>query len=293
METPTGRRRPRTALWTLWLFVRFHWRHVFWRILGRLGDATFTLAAAGIAFYAFLALFPAIGVMVSVYGLITDPADVQSQAEALERMLPTEAAKLIANALQGFANKDRSELNTALVVSFFLTLWSARAGISSIMDGLNFVYDRSETRHFLMRQLVAVALTMCAVVVGIVLLAATSIVPVVLQLLQPEPQTRALLLGLRWPLLTLFVAASFATLYRFAPCRPEARWRLTFGTVVATTLWIAGSSLFSLYASLSSSYDAIYGSLSAVVVLLLWLWVTALAMMIGAVIDAERERPRV
>ncbi|MBV9245451.1 MAG: YihY/virulence factor BrkB family protein, partial [Methylobacteriaceae bacterium] len=152
-------------------------------------------------------------------------------------------------------------------------------------------FEATETRSFLAQQLTAVALTLAAIVVGICILLATSVVPVVLKLLPLEPDAQALVLWLRWPLLAVMVAIGFATVYRFAPCRPGAKWRITFGSVTATALWIVGSSLFSLYISMSGSYDAIYGSLAAVVVLMLWLWVTALALLTGAVIDAERARP--
>ncbi|MBV8565749.1 MAG: YihY/virulence factor BrkB family protein [Methylobacteriaceae bacterium] len=270
---------------------RRSWRDTVWRIYDRMVHATFSLAAAAVAYYAFLAIFPSVAALASVYGLITDPATVQGQVDALERFLPPEAAKLISDALHNFVLKNTSELNAALAISFVLTVWSARAGVAALMSALNVAFEATETRSFLAQQLTAVALTLAAIVVGICILLATSVVPVVLKLLPLEPDAQALVLWLRWPLLAVMVAIGFATVYRFAPCRPGAKWRITFGSITASALWIVGSSLFSLYISMSGSYDAIYGSLAAVVVLMLWLWVTALALLTGAVIDAERARP--
>lgn len=270
---------------------RPNWRHAVWRVVGRMGEPTFTLAAAGVAFYAFLAIFPSIAVMVSLYGLVMEPASVADQTAQLDRFLPPAAAQLIGDALHNFTRKNTYELNAGLIVGFVLALYSARAGVASLMSALNLVFAARETRGFFKQQLIAVALTLAAVVVGIGALVVTSILPLVLGLLPPsEANFKALVVWLRWPLLAVVVCAGFSTIYKFAPCRPRARWRPTPGAIVATGLWIVGSTLFSIYVSMSHSYDAIYGSLSAVVVLLLWLWVTAMVLLTGAVIDAERER---
>lgn len=271
--------------------TRPNWRHAVWRILGRMGEPTFTLAAAGVAFYAFLAIFPSIAVMVSLYGLVMDPTSVAVQTAQLDRFLPPAAAQLIGDALHNFSRKNTYELNAGLAIGFVLAVYSARAGVASLMGALNLVFAARETRSFLKQQFIAVTLTLAAVVVGIGALVVTSILPLVLGLLPPsEADFKALLIWLRWPLLAVVVAAGFSTIYKFAPCRPRARWRPTLGAMTATGFWIVGSSLFSIYVSMSHSYDAIYGSLSAVVVLLVWLWVTAMVLLGGAVIDAERER---
>jgi membrane protein len=267
------------------------WWRVFWRIIMRASDSMVSMTAAAIAFYFFFSIFPAIAVFVSVYGLMAGPATVETQAHAIDRLLPPEAGKLVTDALNVFASKGSLALNAALIISFLATLWSARAGIWAMMTGLNIVFERPEQRSYLVQQLTALALTLAAIVAGIALFSATSIAPVVLQILPAKEETAPLVLWLRWPFLAALVALGFATIYRFAPCRPRARWRVSPGAIVATGLWMVGSSLFSLYISSFRSYDAIYGSLAAVAVLMLWLWLTAFALLTGAVIDAERERP--
>jgi membrane protein len=270
---------------------RREWRDVARRILARISEAHFPLTAAGVAFYAFLAIFPSIAVFVSLYGLFTDPSTVQAQTDAIERMLPPEAAKLLSDALRGFLAKNKLELNAALTISFILALWSARAGVSALMSALNIAFQMPEHRGYFAQQVIAIGMTLAAILLGIALVVAMSVIPLILNYLPPAEPTRTLVAWARWPVLAILVSIGFATIYRFAPCRPNSRWRISMGSIAATAMWIVGSALFSVYISMSTSYDAIYGSLTAVVVMLLWLWVSALVLLSGAVIDAERERP--
>jgi membrane protein len=256
----------------------------------RIGKDNLSLVGAGVAFYAMTAIFPAIAVFVSIYGLFSDPAKVQDQIASVAGLLPAASLKLLTDALQTYASKSNSSLSIALVVSIALALWSAKAGVSSLMTGLNIANEQDEKRSFIMQQVVALALTVGAVVFAIIALAALAILPVLLGYLHLPPSLATVLNFGRWPLLALLVGVGLAVIYRFGAYKPHPKWRwISWGAAIATLLWIIGSAAFSFYVSRFGSYDATYGSLAAPVVLLLWFWLSALIVLIGAEIDAELE----
>lgn len=245
--------------------------------------------AAGIAFYLFVSIFPGLAVLVSIYGLIGDPANVGQQIAPFASLLPPEAMKLLNDGLAGFIKTSgESHVSVALATSLALALWSARNAMASIMVGLNIAYEEIERRSFIVTTLISLALTLGAIVFAVVAVGAVAVVPAVLSFFYLGAFVENLLFYGRWPLLAATVVLGFAVLYRFAPDRSHARWRwITWGSGIATILWLSGSVLFSFYVSHFSSYDATYGSLGAVVVLLLWFWVSSLVMVLGAEIDAE------
>ena len=261
---------------------------IMWSVVERIGRDNVTMVAAGVAFYALLAIFPALAAVVSIYGLISDPAEVSRQIASLYYVLPPEALKLITDGLQAFVSKSSSQFNIALITGLVLALWSARAGMAAIMTGLNIAYEEVERRSLIKQNLVALAMTLAAIVLAIAVLFAVGIIPAALALLRLPGNIATIVALIRWPILAVLILTGFAVLYRFAPCRTEARWQwITWGSATASTFWIVGSVLFSYYVSHFGSYDATYGSLGAVVILLLWLWVAALFFLMGAEVDAE------
>jgi len=256
----------------------------------RIGKDNLSLVAAGVAFYAMTAIFPAIAAFVSIYGLFADPAKVQDRVASLSSLLPAQSLKLLTDALQSYASKSHSTLNFALLVAVALALWSAKAGVSALMAGLNIANEQEEKRNFIMQQAAALALTLGAMLFGTIALAALAVLPVLIGFLPlPTEVKTALDLG-RWPLLAALVAFALAVVYRFGAYEEHPKWRwISWGAAIATILWIIGSALFSFYVSRFGSYDATYGSLAAPVVLLLWFWLSALSVLVGAEIDAELE----
>jgi membrane protein len=259
-------------------------------VVFRIGLDNLTLVAAGVAFYAMTAIFPAIAAFVSIYGLFADPNAVEKQIADFSGLLPPNSFKLLTDALQNFATKSNSTLNIALLISVGLALWSAKAGVTSLMTGLNIANETAEKRNFLRQQFVALALTIGAVLFAMVAIVAVALLPAVIGFL-PLADWIKTALGLgRWPLLALLVCFGLAVMYRFGPSREHSKWQwITWGAAIATTLWLAGSAAFSFYVSWFGSYDATYGSLAAPVILLLWFWLSALVVLVGAEIDAELE----
>jgi membrane protein len=238
-----------------------------------------------------LSIFPALAAMVSLYALVGDPNDVANRLQDYRDLLPPEAMKLIVDGLHSFAKTAGSTLSWALATSLVLALWSARNGIASVMTGLNIAYEEVEARSLLMQTAIALGLTLGAIVFAVVVVFAVAIIPIILNFLPFGSVLGTVLDFARWPILAVLVALGFAVVYRVGPSRRTASWRwISWGSSIATVLWLGGSVLFSVYVSRFGSYDATYGALGAVVVLLLWLWVSALVLLIGAEIDGELDQ---
>ena len=269
----------------------------FWTIINRvvlrMGQDNLTLVAAGIAFYAMFSVFPALGALVSIYGIFGDAHMVQAQVAQLTELLPQNSAKLLTDALNALLAKPAGSLNFGLLVSLGLAIWSARACTSSLMTGLNVALERPETRSFLKQNAMAIILTIGAIIFAIVALAAVAVVPLVIGFLPVDDTLKAWLAYARWPMLGAFILLALDVVYRFGPSARRPRWQLiSVGTILAAVLWIVGSWAFSLYVTRFGSYDSTYGSLGAVVVLLLWFWMSALIVLLGATIDAVRAEMR-
>lgn len=259
------------------------------RVITRMSNDNLTLVAAGIAFYGMFAIFPALGALISIYGLFGDAHVVQTQVQQLTQLLPHETATLFTDSLNTLASKPNSSLNSGLLFSLALAIWGARAGTSSLMSGLNMALERPEQRGIIKQNLVAIGLTFGAIVFAIVALTAVAIIPLVLNTLPIDQTLRMWLAYTRWPVLGLFILLSLDIVYRFAPSQARPQWRLiSVGTVFAGVIWILGSWAFSAYVTRFGKYDATYGSLGAVIVLLLWFWLSALIVLLGAAIDGVR-----
>ena len=259
------------------------------RVSTRIGNDNLTLVSAGIAFYAMFSIFPALGALVSIYGLFGDTHVVQAQVQQLTVLLPGETAKLLNDALNALLSKPNASLSSGLYISLGVAIWAARAGTSSLMTGLNVALEQPERRGILRQNAVAIGITFGAIVFAIVALTAVAIVPILIGILPLDTQIKTWLAYSRWPILGAFILLALDAVYRFGPSLENPRWRfLSPGTLFAAGLWIVGSWAFSFYVTRFGSYDKTYGSLGAVIVLLLWFWISALVVLVGATIDSVR-----
>jgi membrane protein len=252
-----------------------------------------SIMAAGTAYYAMLSIFPAMSATVLTYGLIADPMTIEHHIDALAGVLPEQALKLLSDQLHALVTAARGGLGLGLLVSVLFALWTATSGTTAMMGALTAAYEGEEKRGVLRFYGTAVALTVASALFGLIALVLIAGVPAaVAHLPLPELWTQLLPL-LRWPILALVAVLGLATLYRFAPSRDPADWDLMrVGTILASLLWLAGSAGFSFYASYFGSYDRTYGPLGAVVVLLVWLYVTAYVILAGAELNREIGRPK-
>jgi membrane protein len=249
------------------------------------------LLAAGVAFYGFLSLFPAMIAAVMVYGLVADPATVTKQAEAVSKALPQDAASVVIDQMNTIASQPQGKLGVGVIVALVLALWSASAGVGNLVTAINVAYDEEETRGFVKRKLLSLALTLGAILFTVVAVTLITVVPALLDAFLPSGVLHWLLQTLRWAGLLVAVAGALAVLYRVGPDRnaPKLRW-VSVGASIATVIWMLASLGFSLYVDHFGSYSKTYGTLAGVAVLLLWLWITALIVLLGAEINAEAEQ---
>lgn len=248
------------------------------------------MLAAGVAFFGFLALFPAMVAFTLIWGLVADPATVTEQTAALAASLPPEARALLVDQLQQLASAPSQSLGWGLVVAVLAALWSASGGVGNLVSAINIAYDEERRRGFVKDKLIALGLTVGAIVFMVLMVALVAGVPAALQLVGIGAGWRWLAEVVRWLLIAALVMVALAVLYRVAPDRdaPKFRWA-SIGAVVATLLWLLASAGFSLYVSLFGNYAKTYGALAGVAVLLLWLWITCFAILLGAEINAEAE----
>lgn len=262
------------------------------RSWGEMGRDHLTLIAAGVAFYGFTALVPLLAAVVLAYGLVAEPAAALRQIQALTQSLPADAAGLIRDQLQNIVSTEAGKSRLGLSVALAIALWGASRGAGAIVTALNIAYEEEEARGFLRLTLLNLAIVLGAVL-GIV--AAGAAVTALAHLDRLVPGAPPLLVGLgkllSWLVLTGLAAAGAATLYRYGPDRSTVRWTwLTPGSVAASLGIGLVTSGFSLYVANVGSYNATYGSLGAVVVLLTWLYLSVLVLLLGAELNSELER---
>jgi membrane protein len=268
------------------------WRKTWWRRLSRTWQAlardNISIMAAGAAYYSMLSIFPAMSALVLTYGLIADPMTIEYHIDVLAGVLPAEALKLVADQLHALVTAPSSKLGIGLILSVLLALWTAVSATTAMMNALTVAYRGQERRGLLRFYGIAIALTIGFTLFSLAALVLIAGVPAVMTEI-PEPLPwDALVPQLRWPLLALMVLLWLGTFYRFAPSWARPTWDfLRAGTIFASLLWLAGSAAFSFYASRFGSYDRTYGSLGAVAILMVWLYVTAYVILAGAELNRE------
>lgn len=250
-----------------------------------------SLIAAGVAFYSFLALFPALIAGLLLYGLVRDPADVRAQAASWTQDLPSDAASIVTKQLEQLSTSSSSSLGVGLVLALALALWSAAGGVGNLVTAVGIAYDVEDGRGFVKQKLLALGLTAGAIVFVIATLALVAAAPAVLDHRVGSGPGRWGLEAARWALLLLGMSAALGVLYKVAPDRPDVPFALISpGTVAATLVWAVASLGFSLYVENFGSYAKTYGAMAGVVVLLLWLWLTIYVVLLGAELNAEAEK---
>jgi membrane protein len=267
------------------------WRDILMRVKRQMAEDRLSIVAAGVAFYALLAVFPALIALVALYGLAFDPKQVSEQVAALSGMLPPQAADILLGQLQDLTATRSGALGLGAIGGLVLALWSASAGVRTLMEALNVAYDEQESRGFVSYYGTAILLTLGAILGVIAAIAVVVALPVVVRFLGLGSLLEGVIAFARWPILAIAMMAGLAVVYRYGPSREQPRWSwVSAGALIATLLWIAGSALFSLYVTSFGSYNETYGSMGAVIILLTWFLLSAYAILIGAEINSEMER---
>ena len=243
------------------------------------------LLAAGVAFYGFLSLFPALIAGVLLYGLVVSQQTVADQSAQLTDALPSDAASLVSGQMEAISSTAGGSLGIGLLAAVLVALWSASGGIGNLVTALNLAFEFEETRGFIKRKALALGLTLGAILFVIVMIGLVAVAPIVFDSIDDIGAIRWLLEIARWVILIGAIAGALTVLYRIAPDRKGVQTSGT-GVIAATAIWLVASLGFSLYVDNFGSYGKTYGALAGVVALLLWLWVSAYAVLFGAEIEA-------
>ncbi|BAI76034.1 ribonuclease BN (plasmid) [Azospirillum sp. B510] len=267
------------------------WKDILLRVWDEQSGDNVSMLAAGVSYYALLAIFPAVAALVSIFGLVADPAMIETQLSQLRGLLPPEALTIVSDQARKVATAPSQGLGFGLIFGLLLTLWSASRGTNSLVTALNIAYGEKETRGFLMLAALSMGLTVAGLLFVIVAMALIIAVPAAIAIVGLQDTPAGWIANLaRWPILAAAIMLALAVFYRYAPDRREPRWRwVTWGSAMATMVWLLGSLGFSVYVSNFGSYNETYGSVGAVVILLLWFNLTSYVVLLGAELNAEIE----
>jgi membrane protein len=266
------------------------WWQVAQRVWIESGRDNLSVVAAGCAFYALFAVFPALSALIALYGLTADPASAERQFDMLSSVLPQQAYEVVIDQIRRLAGASSQTLGWGLAFSLGLALWSVGNLVQALFAALNLAYEEPERRSILRYYLSAFGFALLGIVAGVLMLIAIVYVPLLFAYAGFSSAFAPLVKMLRWPILAVLVLISLSLLYRYGPCRRSAKWRWVFvGAMFATVFWLIASAGFSYYVSHFANYDRIYGSLGAVIVLLIWLYISFFIILIGAELNAQLE----
>jgi membrane protein len=266
------------------------WKDILWRTYVRTGEDRLLATAAGVVFFGLLAVFPAITALVSCYALFANPSTIGANLQKLALMLPQGSFEIVQDQIARVVAKGNTALGATFLFGLALAIWSANAGVKAIIDALNVVYEEREKRSFIRLNLVSLAFTTGGIAALLLMVGAVVAFPLALDHIGLPPKTQIIVSLARWPLLFVILVIALGVLYRFGPSRRPARWEwLSVGTLAAALLWIVGSALFSWYLSNFGNYSATYGSLGAVIGLMMWMWMSAIIVLWGAELNSEIE----
>ena len=266
------------------------WRDILWRVLWSISADRILSTSGSVAFFGLLAIFPGIAVVVSLYGLVADASTIGTHLAVLSGILPGGVLALIGEQVTLIARQENETLGLAFLVGLVVALVSANSGVAALFDALNVVYDEKEKRSVVRFYATTFLFTLAGAAFVILAISGVVLLPLALKLFGSATATEQAIAFLRWPFLLVAVMVSLAFVYRFGPSRRDARWRwVTWGSVFAALLWVAASMLFSWYVTTFDSYNKTYGSLGASVGFMMWLWLSAVIVLLGGELNAEME----
>jgi membrane protein len=266
------------------------WYDILWRTYREMNSDRLLSIAGGVSFFVLLAIFPAITALVSAYGLFFNASTITNNLSLLNEVVPGNVLGIVHEQASRIASNSGGALSIGIVVGILVSLWSAMSGVKAMIDALNVIYEQKECRSFLKLNLVALVFTLAGFAAFLLAIATIVVLPLILSPIGLGSLTETVTRIARWPLLLIVLLIGLAVLYRYGPDRRKARWEwVTVGSVFAAVTWIVASFLFSWYLASFANYNATYGSLGAVVGLMIWLWISTIVVLLGAELNAEIE----
>ncbi len=270
------------------------WNDILWRVAWSISSDRVLSTSGGVAFFALLAVFPAIATVVSLYGLFADTSTIRGHLSLLVGILPGGVLDVVGQQISLISTQGRDTLSLTFVMGFLVALFSANSGVAALFDSLNVVYGEREKRGLPRFYATTFLFTLGMIVLVTAATGAVVVTPLVLTFMGFMTPAEQLLAILRWPVLLVLVCVWLAIIYRYGPSRRDAKWRwVTVGSIAAATLWLGASMLFSWYVANFDSYNKTYGSLGAGVGFMIWIWLSVVIVLLGAELNAEMEHQTV
>jgi membrane protein len=259
-------------------------------------DDNVPMIASALAYSSFLAIPSTLLVATGLFTLVAGPETISNLMQHLGQIAPKETVTLLNDSLQRLNDRPATSIVMTLV-GFVIALWATTGAMNSFMTGLNIVYGRKDSRNFLRKRIVALQMTACIVVAFLLVFGLLVLGPQLSKWVGNATEASGVVSAIwwaaQWPVLIVGLLAAFATLLYLGPDVDHPKWQfVTPGALVAVLAWLAASGLFAVYTSMFGSYNKTWGSLAAVIIMLTWLWLTGLALLFGAELNAEFERSR-
>lgn len=266
------------------------WKDIAFRLKDEIAADRVGLIAAGVAFYGLLALFPAITALIAISGLLVEPNEIVGQLQNLSGVMPEEVITIITKQATAVAGSREGGLGLAAALGILVALYSASKGMASLMQGINVAYDEEEERGFFKLKLVTFALTIFLMIGLLIALLSTLGLPALLAFVDLGQMVELVITGCLWLGLVALTILGLSVLYRYAPSRDAPEWKwASVGAVTGCLMWIVASAGFAFYVSNFGSYNESFGTLAGVIVLLMWFWISAFIILLGAELNAELE----
>jgi membrane protein len=268
------------------------WKDILLRTRKEFGEDQIPLVAAGITFYSLLAMFPALGSFVALYGLFADVAQAQQHLQTLSVVLPPDALRFLGEQMVRISGAREGGLSLAFLGGLALSLWSANGAMKAMITALNIAYDETEKRNFFKKILTSLSFTIGFLLFGICAIGVIAAPPAIERFVGPQAAT--MFRWITWPLLLASLGVGLALLYRFGPSRHRAKWTwISWGSGAALVLWVAASAAFSIYVANFAHYEKTYGSLGAAIGFMMWIYVSSQVILLGAELNSEIEHQTV
>jgi membrane protein len=266
------------------------WKDILWRSYAQINEDRLLAVAAGVVFYGLLAIFPAVTALVSLYGLFANPTAIGDHISIVAGILPQGAVDILREQVGRLTTGTQTRLGLGFILGLAVALWSANAGMKAIMDALNVVYEEKEKRSFVRLNLISFVFTLAAIASALLALAAVVVLPLTLNFFGLQSMSDLIVRLARWPVLFVVVILGLALLYRYGPSRRQARWQwISVGSVFAAVAWLIASTILSWYLASFADYNRTYGSLGAGIGMMMWMWVSAIVILLGAQLNSEIE----
>ncbi len=248
------------------------------------------MVAAAMAYYALFAFVPAITSVVLIYAWISDPQEISQHLEAVSRFIPAQIQEMLNAQLKTLASKAPTTLGLSAISALLIALWSASKGSKAFIEALNIIYDEEDRRGFFKLNLLAIGMTLLAAVMGILAIGVIVGIPAITSFLDLGKTVEVVGTIISWVLLLGIFSTYLSFLYRFGPHRNRAKWKwVSWGAVIAAVIFAIASALFSWYAKEFGNFNKTYGSLGAVIVLMMWFYISSFVVLVGGEVNAELE----